>query len=129
MGKLTTKLKVTNSLAKQNFVKQLINGGISEIKELEEHLSFKMSPQLTQDIMQFVEMEISKGKFSKADLDKSGIVSEILKQTFGLTDEEIITIENQVSHILDNNLVKKNTFLKQSFTFLKGVLVPRKNYL
>ena len=73
-----TKLKLRNSLGKVSYVQTLIQKGICEIKEIVNHTDHKLSPQLTQDIMQFIELEISKGKFSKSNLDKSGIVSEIL---------------------------------------------------
>jgi len=116
------KLKLKNSIAKTNYVQSLIAKGSLEIKELVNFENLKLNPQLTQDICQFIIKEIALGKFSKEDLDKSGIVVEILKQVFDLTDVEISVINDQITHILDNKLVKDSFFLKKGFTCIKGLL-------
>lgn len=122
------KLNLKHFQGKMNYVQTLIHKGICEAKEIRNYTDHKLSPQLTQDVMQFIESEISNGKFSKVDLDnKSGIVSEILKQSFGLTDDEISNIDSQITYILDNNLIQKTSFLKATFSVLKSLVVSSSN--
>jgi hypothetical protein len=118
-----TKLKLKNSLAKTNYVKTLIQKGICEIKELADYESHKMNPQLINDIMVFIENEISQGKFSKEDFDKSGILQEILKGVFDMTDDDISGVEQHVQFLLDNKLVKANSFLYRGLKFLLARLM------
>lgn len=122
------KLKLRKSLAKTDYVQNLIQKGICEIKEINNFKNLKMNPQLINDVMNFIELEISKGKFSKADLDKSGILQEVLKGCFDMTDEDLLWIENHVTFLLDNKLVKKNTFLKQGFSMLKYLVTSPSNH-
>ena len=123
-----TKLKLRNSLGKVNYVQNLIQKGICEVKELSNYELHKMNPQLINDIMNFIALEISKGKFSKADLDKSGILQEILKGCFDMTDADLLWVENHVTFLMDNKLVQKNTFLKQTFSILKSLVISPLNH-
>ena len=107
------KLKLQNSLAKTNYVKTLVVKSTCAVKELVDYGDHKLNPQLVNDLMNFLEMEISKGKFSKEDFDKSKILEDIMLSVFGeLTATEIDWLKNHIQYVLDNYLVKKNTFLK-----------------
>lgn len=119
---MMTKLKLKNSLAKQNYVKGIIQKGICEVKEIVDYAEHKLSPQLVNDLMSFIELEISKGKFSKADFDKSGILEEIMKGCFEMNESDIEWLKNHIQFVKDNKLVNKNTILKKGFSLLKKVL-------
>ena len=122
------KLKLKKSLAKVNYVKNLIIKGTCEIKELVDYENHKLNPQLINDLMNFLELEISKGKFSKEDFDKSKILQDIMISVFGeLSETEIQWLENHIQYILDNKLVKKNTFFLKGFQLLKSVIVSSKD--
>jgi hypothetical protein len=79
--------------------------------------------------MNFIENEIAESKYTKkdADFDKPKILHDILVSTFGdLTESEQKWLENQVKHLIDNNLVKKtlvlkgyNLLKKNSYTIIK----------
>ena len=78
------KLKLEKSLAKENYVKNLV---YHEIVYHEEH---KFDAQLINDLMNFIEMEITEGKYSKKDFDKSKILQDIIVSVFGdLSDSEL----------------------------------------
>ena len=121
------KLKLQNSLAKTSYVKTLVVKGTCAVKELVDYGDHKLNPQLVNDLMNFLEMEISKGKFSKEDFDKSKILEDIMLSVFGeLTATEIDWLKNHIQYVLDNDLVKKNTFFLKSFKLLKSVIVSSK---
>ena len=67
------KLKLEKSLAKENYVKNLVIKGTCQVKEIVYHEEHKFDAQLINDLMNFIEMEITEGKYSKKDLDKSKI--------------------------------------------------------
>jgi len=114
---MSSNLKLSNSLAKINYAKNLVIKGTCELKSIPDYQEHKLNPQLVNDLMNFLEKEISSGKFSKAKFDKSAILKEIITSVFGsLTDTEIQLLETQVLYVIDNKLVKKKTFLGQ---FLK----------
>ena len=96
-----TKLKLKNSLAKVNYVKTLVIKGTCEVKEIVDYVDHKLNPQLVNDLMNFIELEISKGKFSKEDFDKSKILHDIMLSVFNdLSESEIAWLENQIQYIL-----------------------------
>jgi len=114
---MSSNLKLSNSLAKINYAKNLVIKGTCELKSIPDYQEHKLNPQLVNDLMNFLEKEIRSGKFSKAKFDKSAILKEIITSVFGsLTDTEIQLLETQVLYVIDNKLVKKKTFLGQ---FLK----------
>jgi len=112
-------LKLKKSLAKENYCNQLIIKGTCQVKEIVNYEEQKSNPQLIQDLMNFIENEIADGKYSKKDFDKSKILHDILISAFGeLNESEQKWLENQIQHLIDNKLVKKNTFFK-SIQFIK----------
>jgi len=118
------KHKLKHSLAKENYVKTLIIKGVCEVKQLVDYENHKMKPQLVNDLMTFIELEISNGKFSKEDFDKSKILQDVIISIFGdLSESELKWLE----HIIDNKLVKKNTLLKKAFKLLKLYIVSSKS--
>ena len=122
------KLKLKNSLAKVNYVKTLVIKGTCEVKEIVDYVDHKLNPQLINDLMNFIELEISKGKFSKEDFDKSKILQDVIVSVFGdLSESELKWLENTIQHIIDNNLVKKNTFFLKGFKLLKSVIISSKS--
>ena len=104
-------LKLKKSLAKENYVKTLVIKGTCEVKEkVVDYEDRKFDPQLVNDLMNFIEKEISKGKYSKNDFDKSKILQDIVVSVFGnLSESELKWLENTIQHIIDNKLVKQNT--------------------
>ena len=60
-------LKLKKSLAKENYVNQLVIKGTCQVKEVVDYENQKTNPQLIQDLMQFIETEINEGKYSKKD--------------------------------------------------------------
>ena len=114
---MSSNLKLSNSLAKINYAKNLVIKGTCELKSIPDYQEHKLNPQLVNDLMNFLEKEIRSGKFSKAKFDKSAILKQIITSVFGeLTDTEFQLLETQVEYVIDNKLVKKKTFLGQ---FLK----------
>ena len=122
------KLKLKNSLAKVNYVKTLVIKGTCEVKEIVDYVDHKLNPQLINDLMNFIELEISKGKFSKEDFDKSKILQDVIVSVFGdLSESELKWLENTIQHIIDNKLVKKNTLFLKGFKLLKSVIISSKS--
>ena len=90
----------------------------------------KFDPQLVNDLMNFIEKEISKGKYSKKDFDKSKILQDIVVSVFGnLSESELKWLENTIQHIIDNKLVKQNTLFLKGFDILKKVVMTSSKYL
>ena len=80
--------------------------------------------------MNFIEKEISKGKYSKKDFDKSKILQDIVVSVFGnLSESELKWLENTIQHIIDNKLVKQNTLFLKGFDILKKVVMTSSKYL
>ncbi len=124
-------LKLKKSLAKENYVKTLVIKGTCEVKEkVVDYEDRKFDPQLVNDLMNFIEKEISKGKYSKKDFDKSKILQDIVVSVFGnLSESELKWLENTIQHIIDNKLVKKNTLFLKGFDILKKVVMTSSKYL
>ena len=124
-------LKLKKSLAKENYVKTLVIKGTCEVKEkVVDYEDRKFDPQLVNDLMNFIEKEISKGKYSKKDFDKSKILQDIVVSVFGnLSESELKWLENTIQHIIDNKLVKQNTLFLKGFDILKKVVVTSSKYL
>lgn len=112
-----TKLKLKKGLALENFVKSLAQKGIMEVKELTDYQSHKLNPQLTSDLMNFIEKQVSNSEFSKKDINKKELLKEILKACFELTEEELNIIEKMVNYAIENEIVKPKTFFSR---FMKG---------
>jgi hypothetical protein len=102
-------LKLKKSLAKENYVKTLVIKGTCEVKEkVVDYEDRKFDPQLVNDLMNFIEKEISKGKYSKKDFDKSKILQDIVVSVFGnLSESELKWLENTIQHIIDNDPILK----------------------
>ena len=127
------KLKLKESLAKENYVKNLVIKGTCQVKEnVIDYDQHKLDPQLVNDIMNFIEKEISQGKYSKKDkdFDKSKILQDIIVSIFGdLNESELKFYENTIQHIIDNNLVKKNTLFLKGYELLKKTVLKFSRYL
>ena len=103
-------LKLKKSLAKENYCNQLVIKGTCQVKEIVDYENQKTNPQLIQDLMNFIENEISESKYTKKDkdFDKSKILQDILISVYGnLEENELKSLENSIQHIYDNHLVKK----------------------
>ena len=100
MGKIVLK----KSLAQENYVKTLVIKGTCQVKEnVIDYADHELDPQLVNDLMNFIEKEISKGKYSKKDFDKSKILQDIIVSIFGdLSESELKWLENTIQHIIDN---------------------------
>ena len=127
MGKLVLK----KSLAIENYVKSIIVRGTCQVKEnLIDYQEHKLDPQLVNCIMNFIEKEISKGKYCKKEFDKSKILRDIIVSIFGdLNEDENKFIESTIQHIIDNKLVKKNTLFLKGWDLLKTVVTTSAKYL
>ena len=127
MGKLVLK----KSLAIENYVKSIIVRGTCQVKEnLIDYQEHKLDPQLVNCIMNFIEKEISKGKYCKKEFDKSKILRDIIVSIFGdLNEDENKFIESTIQHIIDNKLVKKNTLFLKGFDLLKKAVTTSSKYL
>ena len=127
MGKIILK----KSLAQENYVKSLVVKSVCQIKEnVIDYEQHKLDPQLINDIMQFIEKEISKGKYCKKEFDKSKILQDIIVSIFGeLNEAENKWLESTIQHIIDNKLVKKNTLFLKGWDILKTVVTTSAKYL
>ena len=125
-------LKLKKSLAKENYVNQLVIKGTCQVKEIIDYENQKTNPQLIQDLMNFIEQEIAESKYTKKDkdFDKSKILHDIIVSVFGdLNESEQKWLENQVQHLIDNKLVfKKKLFLK-GYNILKKTAMKFSRYL
>ena len=125
-------LKLKKSLAKENYVNQLIIKGSCQVKEIVDYENQKTNPQLIQDLMNFIENEISESKYTKKDseFDKPKILEDILISVYSnLDDSEKIWLEKQIQHLIDNRLVYKNTFFLKGFNILKKTALKFSRYL
>jgi hypothetical protein len=76
--------------------------------------------------MNFLEKEISTGKFSSSDIDKSELLKHIIESVFGeLTEEEIKFIDTQVQYIIDNKLIKKKTLFGYLLKLVASVVFAK----
>ncbi len=103
-------LKLKKSLAKENYINQLVIKGTCQVKEIVDYENQKTNPQLIQDLMNFIENEIAENKYTKKDseFDKPKILEDILISFYiNLDDSEKIWLEKQIQHIIDNKFVKK----------------------
>jgi len=120
-------LKLKKSLAKENYVRNLVIKGTCQVKEIIDYENQKTNPQLIQDLMNFI---IAESKYTKKDkdFDKSKILQDIIVSVFGdLNESEVKWLENQVQHIIDNELVKKTLILKGYNLFKKTVITLSKH--
>jgi hypothetical protein len=123
-----SKLKLSKSLAQENFVKTLIQKGCCEVKEIADYADHKLHPQLVNDLMNFVESEVSKSKFAKADIEKSQIVVEIMKQCYDMSETDIQWVESHMQFLHDNSLVKKTTYFYLGLKYLaRAFYTPKKD--
>ena len=125
-------LKLKKSLAKENFVSNMVIKGTCQVKEIINYENKKTNPQLIQDLMDFIVKEIAESKYTKKDkdFDKSKILHDIIVSVFGdLNESEQKWFENQVQHIIDNNLVKKNTLFLKGYNTLKKIVIKFSRYL
>jgi len=125
-------LKLKKSLAKENYSNQLVIKGSCQVKEIVDYEKHKFDSQLIQDLMQFVETEITEGKYSKKheDFDKSKILQDILISVYGdLNETELKWLENTIQHIIDNKLVKKKTLLLKGYNLLKKTVITLSKHL
>ena len=127
MGKIILK----KSLAQENYVKSLVVKSVCQIKEnVIDYEQHKLDPQLINDIMQFIEKEISKGKYCKKEFDKSKILQDIIVSIFGeLNEAENKWLESTIQHIIDNKLIKKHTLFLKGYDLLKTVVTTSAKYL
>lgn len=121
-----SKLKLSNSLAQSNFIKTLIQKGSCEIKEIVDYADLKLNPQLVNDIMNFIKKEVSKSKFASADLEKSQIVIEIMKQCFDMSDLDVQWVESHIEFLTDNKLIKKTTYFYLGLKYLSKAFHTQK---
>ena len=125
-------LKLKKSLAKENYVNQLVIKGTCQVKEIIDYENQKTNPQLIQDLMNFIEQEIAESKYTKKDkdFDKSKILHDIIVSVFGdLNESEQKWLENQVQHLIDNKLVFKNTLFLKGYNTLKKIVIKFSRYL
>jgi len=125
-------LKLKKSLAKENYVNQLVLKGTCQVKEVVDYENQKTNPQLIQDLMQFIENEIAESKYTKKDseFDKPKILEDILISVYSnLDDSEKIWLEKQIQHIIDNGLVRKRTFFLKGYNLLKKTVITLSKHL
>ena len=127
MGKIVLK----KPLAQENYVKSLVVKGTCQVKEnVIDYDQHKLDPQLVNCIMNFIEKEISKGKYCKKEFDKSKILQDIIVSIFGeLNEAENKWLESTIQHIIDNKLVKKNTLFLKAFDLVKTAVTTSSKYL
>ena len=125
------KLKLKKSLAQDTYVKNLVVKTTCQVKEnVIDYADHKLDPQLVNDIMNFIEREISKGKYCKKEFDKSKILQDIIISIFGeLNEAENKWLESTIQHIIDNKLVKKNTLFLKAFDLVKTAVTTSAKYL
>jgi len=58
-------LKLKKSLAKEDFVNTIIVRGSWQVKEIVDYENQKTNPQLIQDLMNFIQNEITESKYTK----------------------------------------------------------------
>ena len=125
-------LKLKKSLAKENYVNQLVLKGTCQVKEVVDYENQKTNPQLIQDLMNFIENEISESKYTKKDseFDKPKILEDILISVFGdLNETELKWLENTIQYIVDNKLVKKKTLILKGYNLLKKTVITLSKHL
>jgi len=125
-------LKLKKSLAKENYVNQLVLKGTCQVKEVVDYENQKTNPQLIQDLMQFIENEIAESKYTKKDseFDKPKILEDILISVYSnLDDSEKKWLEHQIQHIIDNKLVKKKTLILKGYNLLKKTVITLSKHL
>lgn len=116
------KLKLHKSLKSQQFVKDLIQKTIMEVKEIHDVQNYKLNPQLLQDLYVFIQNQIEDSRFSKKKINVIEVLKVVISEVFDLNEQEQSLVETMIEHLVDNKLVKKrgffscfqSVFLKQS---------------
>ena len=117
------KLKLKKSLARVNYVKQLIQKVVCEVKELADYADHKTNPQLVNDVMNFIEQEISSGKYANEQFEKYEILQEVYKTVYEMNDDDIVWLASHAQFLLDNKLVKKKHLLKKGIKLISYILL------
>lgn len=107
------KIVLRKTLAVESFVKSLVQKGILEIKEIVDFETQKLNPQLLQDLMVFIEEEISTSKYKNQNINRTELVKTILSSIFEFNEEELNYLEKQITHLLDNSMIKNRSVLKK----------------
>lgn len=123
---IMSKFKLRNSLAKDQYVKTLVQQCVCHVKEMIDYTEHKMNPELISAVMSFINLEIANSKYAKEDFDKTQIVKQVLLAIFELNESELASIEQSIQFIIDNKLVAKKKLIstvlsgaKQLVTFLR----------
>jgi hypothetical protein len=65
---MSSNLKLSNSLAKINYAKNLVIKGTCELKSIPDYQEHKLNPQLVNDLMNFLEKKSVQVNFQKLNL-------------------------------------------------------------
>ncbi len=115
-------VKLENSLAQHHCLFSLIKQCCLKVKEIENYEDLKLKAEITKYVANLVEEGLNNAPLSKKQkkkIDKKELVKEIIKTTFNLAETELNIIDDHIDYNLENKIVKKNTFVKQSFRLIK----------
>jgi hypothetical protein len=105
---------IENSLAKKQYIANIIKTVVSKVNELENVPSLKNDLELLKYIVSLVLVQV-KPKYKLSEDDIESIILTILIQIFNLNPNEVDKVKEDIKFLQDNNLIK--TFS----SFQKGI--------
>lgn len=118
--------KMKNSLAIHVTTHSIIKKMVNDIQNIPSYEQLKLDKELTKnvckDVLKLLDNDKNLTSLNKKDLSKTSIVSEILKQSFDLTDDELQSVKDDINFMLNNNLIKKKSLIGKSLKILSKIL-------
>ncbi len=106
---------IENSLAKKQYIANIIKTVVSKVNELENVPSLKNDLELLKYIVSLVLVQV-KPKYKLSEEDIESIILTILIQIFNLNPNEVDKVKEDIKFLQDNNLIKTFSSFQKGIT-------------
>jgi hypothetical protein len=106
---------IENSLAKKQYIANIIKTVVSKVNELENVPSLKNDLELLKYIVSLVLVQV-KPKYKLSEDDIESIILTILIQIFNLNPNEVDKVKEDIKFLRDNNLIKTFSSFQKGIT-------------